>query len=271
MKIEKYSMWKETPGTANYEPWLEHYIPTKKTTDSAILIIPGSAYCHDPYLPKQEGERVALHFCERGINVFVLRYRVFPDVFPCPVLDGRRAVRYIRANSEKFGINKEKIAAIGYSSGGHLTATLFNYLEKIEFEGIDEIDREDFVPNYQVLCYPVISMNKDNYFTHQSSPENLLADRYDELRDALSSEISETKPLPPTFLWHNFDDRCVNVVNILRYAESLKNRGASVELHIFPDGGHGIGLPTEDTKVLNHAGGWVSLLEKWFEYQDFYA
>ncbi len=269
MEIKRYKMWEETPGAASYEPWLEHYIPAERKTDSAMLIIPGSAYCCDPMRPKQEGERVAKHFCEKGINVFVLRYRVFPDTFPCPVLDGRRAVRYIRYNAEKFGINKEKIAALGYSSGGHLTASLFNYFDKIEFEGIDEIDNEDFVPNYQILAYPVISMNKDNYFTHKPSPENLLADRYEELRDKLSPEISSVTPVPPTFLWHNFDDTCVNVVNTLRYAESLKNRGTSVEMHIFPDGGHGIGLPTEDTKVLNHAGGWIDLLEKWLEYQDF--
>ncbi len=269
MEIKKYEMWEKTPGTTNFEPWLMHFIPEKKSTESSILIVPGSAYCYDPALPVQEGERVARHFCEKGINVFVLRYRVFPDVFPCPVLDARRAVRYTRFNAEKFGINKEKIAAIGYSSGGHLTSTLFNYFDKIEFEGLDEIDKENFVPNYQVLCYPVISMNKDNYFTHKSSPENLLADRYGELRDALSPEISEVKPVPPTFLWHNFDDACVDVVNTLRYAESLKKRGASVEIHIFPDGGHGIGKPEEDTKVLNHAGTWVPLLEKWLEYQNF--
>ncbi len=271
MEAVKYAMWDKTPGTANYEPWIEHYAPDNKKTDSALLIIPGSGYSNDPYKPKQEGERVAKYFCEKGINVFVLRYRVAPDHFPLPILDGRRAVRYIRYHAEKFGINKQKIAAMGYSSGGHLTASLFTYLDKIDFENIDDIDKECFAPDYQILCYPVIGLTKEDYYIHPYSPDNLLGDRYDELKGALSLEYSKVESVPPTFIWHNFDDTCVSVVNSFKYAENLRKKGTSVEMHIFPDGEHGKGLPVDDKKDLNHIKQWITLLETWLCYQNFFG
>ncbi|MBQ2897493.1 MAG: alpha/beta hydrolase [Clostridia bacterium] len=269
MEITRYSLWDNIPGTTNYEPWIEHYAPQKAITDSALLIVPGSGYEVDPDRPKQEGERVAKYYCEMGINVFCLRYRVKPDYFPLPILDGRRAVRFIRYNSEKFGINKNKIAAMGYSSGGHLTASLFSYNDKIDFEDIDEIDKENYVPDYQILCYPVIGLDKENHYIHYGSPSSLLNDKYEQYKDVLSLEFSKVKVDAPTFIWHNFDDSSVSVLNSLKYAENLRKNGTSVEMHIFPDGNHGIGLPTEDTKVLNHAKQWIDLLTKWLIYQNF--
>ena len=145
MNVTRYSMWNNIPGTTNYEPWIEHYEPEKAICDSALVIVPGSGYVNDPAWPKPEGERVAKYYCDMGINVFCLRYRVKPDYFPLPILDGRRAIRYIRYHSKKFGINKNKIAAMGYSSGGHLTASLFTYTDKIDYEDIDDIDYVAFL------------------------------------------------------------------------------------------------------------------------------
>ena len=269
MEVTRYDLWEKVPGSTNYEPYLMHFIPDNKKTDSTILIMPGSGYQNCPARPKQEGERVAEHLCKMGINVFVLVYRVAPDYFPLPILDGRRAVRYIRYHSEKFGINKNKIAAMGYSSGGHLTASLFTYHKDIEFENIDDIDKECFVPDYQILCYPVIGLDRENEYIHQGSPTNLLADRYDELKDELSLEFSPVKVTAPTFIWHNFDDSVVSVVNSLKYAENLKSKGTSVEMHIFPDGDHGKGLPVDDKKDLNHIKIWIELVCRWLEYEDF--
>lgn len=269
MEVTRYALWDKIPGTAAYEPWIEHYKPEKAINDSAFVLVPGSGYANDPDRPKQEGERVAKYYCEMGLNVFVLRYRTKPDYFPLPILDGRRAIRYIRYHSEKLGINKDKIAAMGWSSGGHLTAALFTYHDKIDFEDIDDIDKENFVPNLQVLGYPVIGLNRDNYYIHPGSPTNLLDNKYEKYKDALSLEFSKIENVPPTFIWHNFDDATVSVVNSLRYAENLRRKGTPVEMHVFPEGGHGMGLPINDTKVHDHDRQWVTLLTNWFEYNDF--
>lgn len=269
MEIKRYQLWDNLPGTATYEPWIEHYKPEQAINDSALVIIPGSGYCIDPDMPRQEGERVAKYYCEMGIHVFCLRYRVKPDYFPLPILDGRRAIRYIRYYAKQFGIHNDKIAVMGYSAGGHLAASLFTYLDKIDFEDIDDIDKVSFVPNYQILCYPVIGLDRDRYYSHCGSSLCLLGDQYDDYKEVLSLEFSQVEKVAPTFIWHNFDDTCVSVVNTLKYAENLRKKGTPVEMHIFPDGNHGIGLPVEDTKVLNHDKQWIDLLTTWFRYNDF--
>lgn len=268
MNILKYNLWEKVPGTTNTKTYIIHYIPVEKKNSWSILIIPGSGYRVSPSKAPQEGDRVARYLCEKGINVFVLEYRVAPDFFPLPLLDGRRAMRYIRYYSDAFGIDKNKIVAMGYSAGGHLTAALTSYLEKLDFEDIDDIDKECFVPDLQVLCYPVISLDQEVYYTHKSSSRYLLNDRYEELKDSLCLEHSQAENIPPTFIWHNFDDKSVNVVNSLKYAESLRQKGTSVEMHIFPHGGHGIGLPIEDRKDYNHNRIWIDLMLNWIEYNE---
>ena len=60
-------------------------------------------------------------------------------------------MRYIRANADKFGIDKNKVAAMGSSAGGHLTALLSTYTKPIDFEGIDEIDNEEYAQSADSL------------------------------------------------------------------------------------------------------------------------
>lgn len=270
MRILRYELWENVPGTVHTRPYLVRYVPDTPKTVGCILILPGSGYCNSPSRAPQEGDRVARYLCGKGIPVFVLEYRVFPDIYPFPILDGRRAVRYIRYKSDEFGINREKIAVMGYSSGGHLAASLSCYLEKIEYENLDGVDRESFIPNLQILCYPVISLDPENAYTHAGSVKNLLAERYQELKDCLSPEKSGEKEIPPAFIWHNFDDSSVSVLNSFRYAENLLKKKVSVEMHIFPEGDHGIGFPVEDRKDYNHDRQWMELMLRWLVYQNFW-
>ena len=269
MNTEKYYLWNDAPGAKEVEPYVIHYIPDEIKTDGALLILPGSGYAVTPSRPVQEGQRVAEHFSNLGINVFVLEYRVKPAHYSLTLLDGRRAMRYVRFYADKFGINENKICAMGYSAGGHLTATLSSYFEKFELEGVDEIDSVDFVPNLQVLCYPVISLNEDSGYAHIGSGRWLLGNDYEALKTKINPEELPADRVPPTFLWHNFDDSGVSVVNSLRYAENLRKYKVPTEIHVFPDGNHGVGLPIDDTKAKNHLKVWVESLYNWLEYNDF--
>ena len=168
----------------------------------------------------------------------------------------RTAISYIRANAEKFGIDKHKVAAMGSSAGGSLCSLLSTCLLPLEGEGTDGADREEFLPDFQILCYPVISLF-DN-LTHADSKTNLLgsgADR-EALAAALSPETHLTKQTPPAFIWHTADDPCVKVGNSLLYAEKLHAAGVPCECHIFPHGSHGLGLATE----LPDVRAWSALL-----------
>ena len=267
MEPIRYELWDSTPSRGEYAPYIMHYTPDNRRTDAAVLLIPGSAYCIDPSRPVQEGDRVARYLCERGISVFMLIYRVFPEAgFPCPLLDGRRAMRLVRHRAEEFGINPQKIISLGYSAGGHLAASLVGYHEAMEGEGVDEIDREDYRPNYQALCYPVISFDTTKTYTNVSSVKALLGTTYAHLTKALSFDESQAEKAPPTFIFHNFDDTCVGVENSLLYAAKLRALGTEVEMHIYPHGGHGIGLPLEERADLLHARDWLPQFLRWLAY-----
>ena len=154
---------------------------------------------------------------------------------------------------------------MGSSAGGHLAALTSTYYEKIDFEGIDEIDSEDFIPNYQILCYPVITLFGKGV-THLWTGKNLLGEKLPEIGEDLSPQLIVSSKTPPAFIWHTFADEAVNVKNSLFYAESLKDHGISTEIHIFPDGRHGLGLSKGDDRIERHVSRWAQLLLDWLGY-----
>lgn len=252
--MDTYQLWSEkAPGAETEAPLLEAYIPEKRKTRAAFLILPGGAYAHRA---PHEGVGYAEFLNSFGISAFVVGYRVSPATFPDPLLDARRAVRYLRANAEKFDIDPERIAVIGSSAGGHLAAFLSTYRKPLEGEGGDEIDTYDYLPNLQVLCYPVIS--SDEQISHAYSYRMLLGDLYDD-RAAYSPELLVSADTPPAFIWHTAEDAAVSVENSYRYATALKMNNIPCEMHIFPFGAHGRGVGKNEP----HVAQWVPLLKNY--------
>jgi hypothetical protein len=101
-------LWDEIPGyNGGHKPVLEFYPAENKKGNGAIIIFPGGGYA---IRAEHEGKGYAEYLTAEGIDCFVLQYRVAPDRFPYPLLDARRAVRYVRANAEKYGIESEKFS-----------------------------------------------------------------------------------------------------------------------------------------------------------------
>ncbi|MGP3786322.1 alpha/beta hydrolase [Paenibacillus sp. 1A_MP2] len=88
-----------------------------------------------------EGAPIAELLNRAGISAFVLKYRVAPHQHPAPMTDGQRAIRYVRAHAEQFGIQPSKIAVLGFSAGGtlqprwELCMTRVNQIMKILLNG----------------------------------------------------------------------------------------------------------------------------------------
>ena len=259
--MNTYHIWPNAiPGEYVDEPILEHYSPANKTTNAAVLILPGGGYS---YRAPHEGVGYAEFFNEFGLEAFILAYRTVSGrkmngtpLFPYPLLDARRAMRYLRANAEALGIDTDKIAVIGSSAGGPLAAVVSTYRGGVEGEGVDALDELDYLPNAQILCYPVIT--SDLAVTHKGSYVNLLGNLFEE-RDAYSPDLIADKQTPPAFLWHTAADNAVNVINSYRYATTLRNLEIPCEMHIFPFGNHGRGVAANDP----HLHQWVGLLKNW--------
>jgi len=168
--VKVIELWDSVPGyeEGHHHPTLEYYPAENKHASGTVIIFPGGGYARRA---PHEGEGYAKFLNEQGMSCFVLQYRVAPTRFPYPLLDARRAVRYVRANAEKFGIDKDKIAVMGSSAGGHLAALISTYRGEIDGEGADELDNTDCLPNAHILCYPVTDMD-----SHNGSYRNLLGE-----------------------------------------------------------------------------------------------
>lgn len=232
---------------------VSYYPPQKQESDIGVVIFPGGGYKH---LAKHEGEAYARRFNDWGIAAFVVEYRVAPHRFPSPLLDAREAMRFVRECAETFGINSEKILAMGSSAGGHLVSLLCTYHKPLV--GEKSFLKETYLPNGQILCYPVISTNAD--ICHQGSFQNLLGERYED-KDEYSAETLVDPNTPPAFIWHTAADKTVPCGNGIAYANALIKNNVSCELHVFPHGEHGLGLSISDP----HVAQWTELLQHWLK------
>ena len=255
MKLIK--LWGNIPGMCETEPTFEYYPAENKKTKGTIIILPGGAYAN---LAEHEGKGYAEFLNKIGMDAFVLKYRVAPHRYPTSLLDVRRAIQVVRAKSEEFGIDPEKIGVMGSSAGGHLAASVSTITDEFPelFTKKDEIDKIDFMPNFQVLCYPVIALND---FGHVGSGDNLLGhtDVYNPQRYYLSLQNRVCEKTPIAFIWHTVTDPAVPIQNSLSYVSALRAKGIASELHVFPYGGHGLGLDEGDP----HINQWTKLLENW--------
>ena len=253
--MEILRLWEDhIPGEVMGDgaPTLRYFPAEERITDAAVLIFAGGGYTHRSI---HEGEGYAELLNSWGMDAFVLDYRVNPVLFPFPLLDARRAMRVIRSEATRLGLNKNKIAAMGSSAGGHLAALLSTYRDMILGEGRDAVDNEDAIPNMQILAYPVLDI-----YGHRSSFEMLMGDNADK-HEELTPRLLATETTPPAFIWHTSTDDIVDVNNTFRYAERLHELGIQMEMHIYPTGTHGVGL----AKVNERPDRVVPYLQRWPE------
>lgn len=218
----------------------------------AVLVLPGGGYARQA---DHEAEPVADWLASLGIHAFVLRYRVSPDRHPAPLADAKQAMLHIRGGQHGLAVDRARVGVLGFSAGGHLAATLSTGAAT----GHADLDVPAAVPDLSVLCYPVVSLTHE---THQGSVENLLGGAPpSNLLTALSAELNVTPHTPPAFLWHTADDEAVPVSNSLNYARALIAAGVAAELHVFPQGRHGLGLAADDPGP----GQWTALCTAWLE------
>lgn len=231
-------------------PQIEVYLPNKKSaTGQAVIICPGGGYSILAY--DWEGTDIAKFFNAHGIAAFVLKYRL-PDSLSStspdkvPLLDAKQAMRVVRSHATEWNVNPNKIGIMGFSAGGHLASTLSTHFE------------EETKPNFSVLIYPVISMDKN--IAHMGSRNNLIGKHpSDAMIKLYSNELQISNQTPPTFIVHASDDSAVPVENSLYYYQALKKNGVPAEMHIYPTGGHGFGLALGKGALAS----WPSLMIAW--------
>lgn len=208
----------------------------KKPRDG-LLVIPGGGYGFVSM--DREGEPIALNFCGKGMNCFVLEYSVQAGAkFPTPLREAALAMAHIKDNAQKYDVDPERIFAIGFSAGGHLTGCLGSFWHREDLTGVPA---QKAKPKGTVLVYPVITAGE---FAHRGSFNNILGTQTPDqsLLDAWSLEKQVNENTAPAFLVHTATDNLVPVENTLLFASALSAKKIPLEVHIFPRGHHGLAL-----------------------------
>ncbi len=209
----------------------------------AVIVLPGGGYLN---LADHEGEPVALRFAAEGVASFVLYYSTAKSeaVFPQALAETLTAVRLLRERAEEYGIDRENIAVLGFSAGGHLAASAGTLWGHPCLDGLLEGERRAFRPDKILPCYPVISA--DPAFYHKWSFQYLFGKPFEALTEEelslASLERCVTSDTAPAFLWTTFEDTGVPPLNAVVFAEALLRKGVACELHLYPHGPHGTGL-----------------------------
>ena len=211
----------------------------KKAMGTSVVICPGGGYDH--LAIDKEGYQVAKWFNTLGVAAFVLKYRVSPYRHPIEMNDAKRAMRYVRANAKRFKIDPDRIGITGFSAGGHLASTVATHFDEGNAAAPDSVDRQGCRPYFQVLVYPVITM--EGPYAHGGSRANLLgANPSAEDTRYLSSEKQITAKTPAAFLVHASDDPGVLADNSVIYRDSLAAHGVPAQAKFYSHGPHGFGL-----------------------------
>ena len=217
--------------------------PAKKPNGQAIVACPGGGYAG--IATTHEGHDMAAWFNTQGITYAVLHYRMPYGKHEVPLSDAHQAIRYLRKNADKWGI--QTVGIMGSSAGGHLASTAATHFTA------------ETRPDFQILFYPVVTMCE---FTHQGSKNNLLGmNPSEELVKLYSNELQVNEQTPPAFIVHSSDDTAVPLQNTINYYLAMCKHGVPASVHFYPVGGHGWGY----NETFPYKTQWKNELEKWLK------
>lgn len=224
------------------DPTLTVYVP-ERPTGQTILCCPGGAY--GAVWHGTEGYNYGEWMNEQGITLAVLKYRMPNGNKDIPMEDVRKAMSILREHAEEWHVGQ--LGIMGFSAGGHLASTAATHWET-----------EDERPDFQVLFYPVITM--DTAYTHLDTRINLLGENpTEDVVEQYCNEKRVNSKTPEAFVVLSADDGLVPPRNGLEYQKALEQNGVRCTLLELPTGGHGwSGHPEFEYNEV-----WMSALEAW--------
>jgi acetyl esterase/lipase len=249
------------PGAVGTEeqdkPHLEIFGGWGPGPHTAVVVCPGGGYTHLAY--EKEGTRIAEWLNLRGITAFVLTYRLAPRYrYPAPVVDGDRAMRWVRSHAQQYGVAPDRIGIWGFSAGGHLVGMVGTEFDEGSPQSADPIERVSDRPDFAISSYGVLTLQpgvaKPNTMSI-SFGENLTTQQLDDF----SPDKHVTAHTPPYFIFATTTDQSVPPLSSTAFYAALVRAGVPAEIHIFEQGPHGTAL-SQGYPALS---AWPGLLENW--------
>ena len=258
-------------GEDGKDPRLTTYLPYNMVEMNrqdwlrpCLIVCPGGGYTFNS---EREAETIAVHFLPEGYNVFILNYSVAPHRFPSQIREVAAAVEMIHAHAKEWNCDVNRIAIMGFSAGGHLSA---HYSTSYDCPEVREVFPDSKPVTASVLSYPVIT--GDPRHAHLGSFNALVGHLplTEAELDKFSCHKLVTDHTPPAFLWATTDDAIVPVMNSLLYCQALTEHKIPYSLHIYPKGYHGLSTADEQTNgVLDPltalTSDWLPTVKKWLK------
>lgn len=226
--------WNKDMITDVSDPSITLYALKGHRPTGFVLVCPGGAY--EVLSWENEGSEIAEWLNSIGYSAGILKYRT-PDNREGALQDAQRAIGYVRSKAEEWNIDPHKIGILGFSAGGHLSATLSNRWQKRAYPKVDAADEVSCRPDFAGLVYPAYLGDEEL---------NMIGD------------FEVTKETPSTFIIQAQNDSNY-IASAFAYSSALHLAGVASELHIFPSGGHGFGLRPSAYAASN----WPDLFEIW--------
>ncbi len=187
-----------------------------------------------------------------GYQVAAIDYRTINEaVFPAQVEDVKTAVRFLRANADRYGVDADRIGVMGDSAGGYLAAMLGATGESKAFE-TDEWAGHSSAVKAVVDWYGPIDLMRMRMDELEQNPDSdaddallfrLFADcpiteDNRERLEKMSPERYLSEQTPPHLILHGTADEMVDVRESERYYDALSRAGIPVELYLLEGAGH---------------------------------
>lgn len=256
-------LWRDIPKMKRQQSVMFMHKPVEnvKNTKTAVIICPGGSYHHLGLY--NEGYCSAKWFSQNGITAFTLKYRTNESLYKHPAMleDIQRAIQIIRENADEYGIDPEKIGAIGYSAGGHLVTMASVFGDELnELEKLGITSEVSLRPNFCMPIYPVISMQDD--IGHKWSRKSLLGRKpTQEQKDNFSMELNIPEDMIPTYIVVAKDDPVVIPENSFRLYDALTEKNIPhCKMQVYEWGKHGFGMA--DTQFMREFH-WNEELKLW--------
>ena len=227
---------------------LDAFYPKKKTTKlrPAIIIIHGGGWRTGN---KNQHYALAQRLADLGYVCFLPEYRLSTEaLFPAAVHDLKAAIRWVRANTKIYGLNTDKVATLGFSAGGQLSALLGSTAHLPDYEGTEGS------LNYSSKVNAVIDIDGILAFIHPDSGEGDDSKRtsaatywfgYSKTENPTlwnegSALTHAGKNTPPTLFLNSSVERMH--AGREDYRAKLAPFNIYTEVHDFPDSPHGFCL-----------------------------
>lgn len=220
----------------DFRPYLTSYpVPEGTEIKGAVLICPGGAFQFRSDQP--EGVDVAEALSALGYQSFVVDYRLRPYTQQEGALDLARAVRFVRAHAQKYGIQEQDIAVMGFSAGGILSGEML-----LNFDG--NVLPTTLDPDYQPDSLDEVSAG--------AAACGMIYSFYGRLSFGTTDvELLRSGELPPTFYCYGTRDPFYD--QFLANADAAEEAGVSVERLQLDGMPHGFGA----------SGGWIPTYDQW--------